>query len=64
MEDYFFNRTIDIELYGNIRRSQFKGKYYVEPKFTGKVEPWNVIRKNSTGIATIIIGDNKINGNG
>ena len=63
MEDYFFNRNINVELYGNIKRSQFKGSYSTEPTFTGKVEPWNVIRKNSSSLATLIIGDKSYNDN-
>lgn len=63
MEDYFFNKNYNVELYGNIRRSQFKGKYEKEPTFTGKVEPWNVIRKNNTSLATLIIGDKDYNNN-
>lgn len=63
MEDYFFNKDLNVELFGNIKRSQFKGIYSSEPKFTGKVEPWNVIRKNSTALATLIIGDRNYNNN-
>lgn len=63
MVDYFFNRNIDVKLYGNIKLSQFKKDYGKAPEFEKKVEPWNVMRKNGEGLATIIIGDKNYNNN-
>ena len=64
MEEYFFNHSdINVELYGNIKRSQFDGTYTSEPKFGSKVGPKEVIGKNSSALATVIIGDGNYNDN-
>lgn len=65
MLDYFFNKeNISVELYGNISLSQFnKYEYNLAPKFTGKILTDAVVEKNSSGLATIIIGDRNYNNN-
>ena len=65
--DYFFNReSLKIEFYGLIKEADFGKsiKNLKKPIFTAKLEDvTKIIEKNSTGFATIIIGDKNYNNN-
>lgn len=64
MMKYFFDTRYEVELFGNIKESQFNHMQYQNaPKFTGKVPMSDIIEKNSTAYATLIIGDNNYDGN-
>ena len=66
MNKYLFDiPNLDVEFYGTANLEQFdKSKYSISPKFTGKVSMKDIVDKNSTGYASIIIGDNSYNNNG
>ena len=65
--DYFFNReSIKVEFFGGIKESDFGNsiKNLKKPIFTGKLEDvTKIVEKNSTGFATVIIGDKNYNNN-
>ena len=63
MLEYFFNKDkISVELYGNISLDQFdKYTFTTAPKFLNKIPVEEVIAKNNSGIATLIIGDKHYN---
>lgn len=62
MLEYFFNRDISVNLYGNIKLDQFSNYFYDKaPNFLGKVPLDQVVYSNNSGLATIIIGDNNYN---
>lgn len=64
MLDYFFDRDINVELYGSIKLKNFKDDDYNKPpKFSPKVKADEILDKNSTALATIIIGDKNYNNN-
>lgn len=63
MLDYFFNRDINVELFGSLKSKQFKGNFNKLPKFTKKIPASEVTLKNSTSLATIIMGDNNYHNN-
>lgn len=65
---YFFNKeNISVEMYGNINVDQFKitdkDNITKLPTFTKKVLPNEVLAKNSTGLATVLLGDKNYNDN-
>ena len=62
--EYFFNRNIGVEIYGNMKLDQFKNVENLKaPVFTGKINNSEVLKKNSTALSTIIMGDNNYNNN-
>lgn len=61
--DYFFNKDISVEMYGNIRESQFKLPYTKAPTFAKKVPADEVVKYNSRALATLILGDSNYNNN-
>lgn len=62
--EYFFDKDINIEIYGNMKLSQFKNVDNLKkPIFTNKVDNKMVLEKNSTSLATIIMGDKNYNDN-
>lgn len=64
MMRYFFDTKYNVELFGNIKESQFNHMQYQNPPtFTGKVSMNEIIEKNSQAYATLIIGDNNYDGN-
>lgn len=64
MLDYFFNKNIVVELFGNLEKSNFKDSLVQKyPIFSGKVPANMVISKNSEALATIVIGDQNYNNN-
>lgn len=62
--DYFFNKDINVELYGNMKLSQFSGvENFKAPNFSSKVENNYVLNKNNEAYATVIMGDSNYNNN-
>ena len=62
--DYFFDKDINIEIYGNMKLSQFKNvKDKKPPIFTDKIENTKILEKNETSLSTIILGDKNYNNN-
>ena len=62
--DYFFDKNINVEIYGNMKLSQFKNiKDKKPPIFTDKIENTKILEKNKTSLATIILGDKNYNNN-
>lgn len=63
MIDYLFDTPYSVEFFGTASESQFKLPYQIAPTFTGKVNFKDVVDKNSTALASIIIGDKLYNNN-
>ena len=63
MLDYFFNRDINVELFSSLSSKHFKGDFSKVPKFTGRIPSPEVTLKNSTSLATIIMGDSNYHNN-
>lgn len=62
--DYFFDKDINVEIYGNMKLSQFKNVDNLKaPIFTSKINNKDVLYKNSTSLSTIIMGDKNYNDN-
>ena len=62
--DYFFNKDLNIKLYGNIKRKQFSITDTVsEPTFFPKINNTDVLAANSEAYATILLGDANYNNN-
>lgn len=62
--DYFFNRNIKVELYGNIKESNFSDcEYSISPTFSSVIPNYMVTDKNNSSISTIIMGDKNYNNN-
>lgn len=66
-QDYFFGRNLTVELFGSIQEKNFNEnqvKELTKPIFTSKLKNCNeIINKNATGFATVIIGDPLYNNN-
>lgn len=62
--DYFFNKSINVALYGTIKESDFKLPYTNSPKnWLGKVNCNDVIETNTLGFSSIICGEPGYNNN-
>lgn len=66
MLKYLFDmEDLKVEFFGTANESQFNNsKYKIAPKFTGKIPMNEMVEKNSTAYASIIIGDESYNNNG
>jgi hypothetical protein len=63
MIDYLFDTPYSVEFYGKVELDQFKLPYTQPPLFTGNVNFNEVISKNNSAWASIIIGDKLYNNN-
>ena len=63
MIEYLFDTPYSVEFYGTAKESQFKLPFEKAPNFTKKVKFDEVVEKNSTAYASIVIGDKLYNNN-
>lgn len=66
MVEFLFDTGLNVEFFGTAKATQFKSPKFhweVPPEFTGKIPMDQVSEKNSSGIATLIIGDKNYNDN-
>lgn len=63
MIDYLFDTKYSVEFYGTAKADQFKLPFRTAPLFSGKVNFEDVVEKNSSAYASIVIGDKLYNNN-
>lgn len=66
MNEYLFDTGLDVEFFGTAKETQFKNPKFPwtqAPRFVGKVPMCDMLKRNSQGLATIVIGDSTYNDN-
>lgn len=66
MVEYLFDTGLDVEFFGSVKADQFKNPEFpwtTPPAFPGKVDSREMVQRNSTAYATIILGDKTYDNN-
>lgn len=66
MVEYLFDTGLDVEFFGSVKADQFKNEdhpWKEPPAFPGKVDSREMVQRNSTAYATIVIGDKTYDNN-
>lgn len=66
MVEYLFDTGLDVEFFGSVKAEQFKNPEFpwtTPPVFPGKVDSREMVQRNSTAYATIVLGDKTYDNN-
>lgn len=66
MVEYLFDTGLDVEFFGSVKADQFKNPDFpwtTPPVFPGKVDSREMVQRNSTAYATVILGDKTYDNN-
>lgn len=66
MVEYLFDTGLDVEFFGSVKADQFKNPEFpwvTPPVFPGKVDSREMVQRNSTAYATIVLGDKTYDNN-